>query len=98
MRTLRLPCLLIIACAAGCGARQNQAPAPPPPPVTVARPIVTPITPYHEYTGQTDAVESVDVRARVRGFLLKIDFQEGTEVSAGTLLYEIDPSEYQATL
>jgi len=66
--------------------------------VTVAHAVRRAVTDYHEFTGQTEAVESAEIRARVRGFLLKVDFQEGTEVQQGTLLYEIDPREYQATL
>jgi RND family efflux transporter MFP subunit len=98
-RLTRWLCALL-GCLAFCGCIQ-RAPTqrqPPPPPVTVAHPAVTPITPFHEYTGETDAVESVDIRARVRGYLLKIDYQEGTEVKAGTLLYEIDPREFEAAL
>lgn len=54
------------------------------------------ITDYGEFTGRIDAVETVEVRVRVKGFLQKIHFKEGTEVKKGTLLYEIDPSIYQA--
>jgi RND family efflux transporter MFP subunit len=97
-RTRSLHALFACLALAGCSQRGATPRQLPPPAVTVARPAVVPITPFHEYTGETDAVESVDIRARVRGFLTKIDYQEGTEVKAGTLLYEIDPREFEAAL
>jgi RND family efflux transporter MFP subunit len=96
---LPIPRLLIALLAAlvltGC---RHEA-APPeqsPSTVTVARVEQRPVVDYHEFTGQTEAVESVDIRARVRGFLTKIHFTEGTEVEEGALLYEIDPRSYEA--
>lgn len=71
-------------------------PQPAPPKVTIQRPIEKLLVDYREYTGQLEAVERVEIRARVRGFLKKIHFKEGTEVKAGTLLYEIDPETFQA--
>jgi RND family efflux transporter MFP subunit len=82
---------------AGCKGRVAPPPGGPPP-VTVTRPSERNITEYHDFTGWTDAVEAVDVRARVKGFLQKIDFREGTEVTKGQLLYEIDPREYEAAV
>ncbi|HEY8506254.1 MAG TPA: efflux RND transporter periplasmic adaptor subunit, partial [Gemmataceae bacterium] len=64
----------------------------------VSRPVAREVTSYREFTGYLDAVETVQVRARVRGFLRKIHFAEGAEVAEGALLYEIDPREYQAAL
>jgi RND family efflux transporter MFP subunit len=93
---LILVCSLAIV-AVGC--RQTTAPPaqePPPPRVTVSRPVTRSITEFHEFTGETEAIESVDVRARVRGFLLEVAFQEGAEVKQGDLLYRIDPASYQA--
>src|SRR5262245_33226644 len=87
-----------VALAAGCRSAQSSRPMLPSPKVTVAKPLVQTLTDYHEFTGRTEAVESADIRARVRGFLQKIDFQEGTEVAAGAVLYEIDPREYRAAL
>ncbi len=72
--------------------------APPPPTVTVSYPIQRQVTDYTEYTGRTAAVDSVDVRARVSGYLDKIHFKEGMEVKKGDVLYEIDPRPYQAAL
>src|SRR5207244_1865130 len=49
-----------------------------------------------EFTGRTDAVEAVDIRARVTGYLVKLPFKEGSEVQEDDLLFEIDPRPYQA--
>lgn len=86
------------ACALGCTQSAPTRVALPPSTVTVAHPVRQSVTDYHEFTGQTEAVESAEIRARVRGFLQKIDFQEGTEVQQGALLYEIDPREYEAAV
>jgi RND family efflux transporter MFP subunit len=98
-RPSRLPALLLLplAAAAGCGPRTSP-PPPPPPKVTVAQPVRRDVTEYREYAGRLDPVESVEVRARVRGFLQTIHFKEGTEVKKDDLLYEIDPQPFQAEL
>jgi len=70
----------------------------PPPPVTVARPILQTVVDFDRFTGFTQAVESVDLRARVRGYLEGIHFEEGTIVAKGQRLFEIDPREYQSNL
>jgi multidrug efflux system membrane fusion protein len=54
------------------------------------------VTDYVEYTGRTDAVKAVDIRARATGFLVKMPFKEGAEVKAGDLLFQLDPRPYQA--
>jgi multidrug efflux system membrane fusion protein len=75
----------------------DAAPAvPPPPKVLVSKPLEMPLVETREYTGHLEAVESVSVRARVRGVLQEIHFEEGAEVQEGALLYEIDPREFQA--
>ncbi len=74
-------------------------PTPPPAPlarVIVSHPIEEEITDYTDFTGLTAAVESVEIRARVFGFLDKVNFQEGAMVKKGDVLYEIDPRTYQA--
>ncbi len=68
------------------------------PEVTVSRPIAQEVTKYLEYTGTTAALEAVDIRARVAGFLEKICFQPHAKVKAGDLLFVIDPRQYQATV
>src|SRR5262245_17420241 len=87
---------LLLALAAATGCHRPQ--APPPAEVTVARPMRRPVRDYHDYTGRIDAVETANVRARVKGFLQKIYFKEGVEVKKGHLLYLIDPSEYEAAV
>jgi multidrug efflux system membrane fusion protein len=56
------------------------------------------VTDYLDFSGQTDAVQAVDVRARVTGYLVKMPFKEGAEVKEGELLFEIDPRPYRAQL
>jgi multidrug efflux system membrane fusion protein len=73
-------------------------PAPPPPPVTIAKPIKKEIVEWDQYTGRTDAVESVDVRPRVSGYIDNITFRAGDRVTKGDLLFVIDPRPYQAAL
>jgi multidrug efflux system membrane fusion protein len=98
VRFAALNLVIAFVLVGGCARPANKLQKLPPPKVAVAHPERRPITEYHEFTGQTDAVESADIRARVRGYLNKIDFQEGTEVEQGKLLYEIDPREYQANV
>ncbi|MFN2168364.1 MAG: efflux RND transporter periplasmic adaptor subunit, partial [Anaerolineae bacterium] len=83
--------------AFGCG-EQNTYVAPPPPGVTVALPLQEDVTDYLEFTGTTEAVETVEVRARVSGFLESIHFTPGTNVRQGDLLFVIDPREYVADM
>ena len=90
--------LLSWACLglAGCG---SEAPAPPPPPeVTVAEVKAEQITEWDEYQGEFEAVDAVEVRPRVSGYLKRVAFTEGKEVRKGDVLFEIDPEPYQATL
>jgi multidrug efflux system membrane fusion protein len=68
---------------------------PPPPPVTVARPLQKMITEWDEYTGRFTALESVEVRARVSGFIESVHFNEGQMVKQGDLLFVIDRRPYQ---
>src|SRR5437016_2706431 len=80
----------------GCSRTPAEAPEKHPPTVTVSYPLEREVTDYQEYTGRTAAVDSVQVQARVTGYLDKIYFREGAEVKQGTVLYEIDPRPYQA--
>jgi membrane fusion protein, multidrug efflux system len=78
--------------------------APPPalaqqaPEVTVATPVVKEIVEYDEFIGRFDAVDQVDIRSRVSGYVDKIAFTDGATVKAGDLLFKIDPRPYQAAL
>jgi RND family efflux transporter MFP subunit len=86
--------LLMTACA-----QQQPTAAPPPPPkVTVSQPTSREIVEWEEYTGRLEAVESVEVRARVNGYLQSIHFKNGATVKQGDLLFVIDPRPYQAEL
>jgi RND family efflux transporter MFP subunit len=80
--------------AAACG--RNEYVPPPPPEVTVMRPLEQEVTTYNEFTGRTEAVEAVEVRARVQGFLQTMQFTPGTDVHQGDLLFVIEPDLYQA--
>jgi RND family efflux transporter MFP subunit len=109
--------LIVPLCAVllvpGCDASHADSAAQKPPVaiVTAGPPVEKPVARYIEFTGRTDAVDSVEIRARVTGFLKKVFFAndeqsegassgsgEGTEVKAGTPLYEIDDREYVAEL
>ena len=83
---------------AGCERARPTPPAPPPPTVTVVRPVVYPVQSYYEYNGHLEAVEAVEVRARVKGLLQEVHFVEGDEVEAGAPLYTIDPREYRTAV
>ncbi len=77
---------------------REQAPTPPPPKVTVSHPVVRELIEWDEYTGRLEAVDSVEVRARVSGYLESIRFKDGQIVKKGDLLFVIDPRPYQADL
>lgn len=101
-RFLRLPFLLVFAAAlavgaAGCRKPTVAAPAAPAS-VTVARPVMKRLAEWDEFTGRLSAVASVDVRARVSGYLQSTHFTEGRDVKQGDLLFVIDPRRYEAEL
>ncbi|WP_373652723.1 efflux RND transporter periplasmic adaptor subunit [Schlesneria sp. DSM 10557] len=73
-------------------------PASEPPAVVIIEPTEKELADFAEFTGRTDAVESVEIRARVSGYLKKINFRPGKEVKEGDLLFEIDPRPYDAEL
>ena len=102
LRSLRrLTILLLLApVLAACGESQSQpqAAAPPPPQVTIAKPTSKMIADQDEYVGRFVAVESVEVRARVPGYLEAIHFQDGQLVKAGDLLFTIDRRPFQIAL
>ncbi len=82
-----------------CGQGQQQGGgAPPPPAVTVAKPVQKTVTDYDEYVGRFVAVDSVEVRARVSGYLEKIHFTDGQMVKQGDLLFTIDKRPLQNAL
>lgn len=81
----------------GCG-RNNHYEPPPAPSVTVAKPVSRPVTDYLEATGSVAASKTVDLVARVEGYLRSVDFKDGSVVKAGQLLFVIEPEPYQAKL
>jgi RND family efflux transporter MFP subunit len=78
--------------------KEQQRPAPPPPKVTVARPVVQDFTNYVYFTGYTQARRSVDLRARVEGFLESFSFHPGDLVKKGDLLFTIDRKQFLANV
>jgi RND family efflux transporter MFP subunit len=71
-----------------------QAPMQQPPAVPVALPEVRDVEDFYEFTGNVEALKKVDIRARVEGFLLTVDFNDGQHVNQGDLLFTIEPNEY----
>jgi RND family efflux transporter MFP subunit len=81
---------------AGCVRVPSAAPEAAPTPVTVSRPVERDVTDYADFTGRTAAVDSVEVRAHVWGYLDKVNFREGALVEKDDVLFEIDPRIYRA--
>jgi len=94
--------LLFVTCVsaaiAGCHGESGQVAPPEAPAVPVSRPVRQEVTDYVDFTGRTDAVQSVNVVARVTGYLVKMPFKEGSEVKRDQLLFEIDPQPYEDQL
>ena len=80
------------------GSSFAQGAPPAPPSVTVAKPVVKDIIERTDFIGRFEAVDQVDVRARVSGYIDKIHFEDGTLVKAGDLLFTIDPRPYRNAL
>ncbi len=87
--------MMFLTTLSGC---KKPEPPPPPPGVTVARPVQREVIEWDEYTGHLEPVETVEVRARVSGFIERAEFDEGTMVKAGQLLFVIDPRPFEAEL
>ena len=79
----------------GCGDSAQKQAAPPPPTVTVAKPVKRTVSDFDEYVGRFVAVNSVEVRARVSGYLDSIAFKDGQTVKQGDLLFTIDKRPFQ---
>jgi len=100
---LALPVIFCVLLIMGSGTRRA---AGSPPPASPSAAIEVPVTPvvertvpvYLEYVGTTDAIRTVTLQAQVTGYLLKLAVPDGSEVTKGELLYQIDPRSYQAAL
>jgi RND family efflux transporter MFP subunit len=86
-----LPGLLLVGCK-----KASPNTAPPSPAVSVVQPISREVIEWDEYIGRLESPETVEIRARVSGYLGKVHFKEGKEVKKGDLLFTIDPRPYQA--
>ena len=82
----------------GGGADKAKDPTAAPPELTVSQPVTRKVIEWDEYTGRFAAVESVEVRARVSGYLTEVKFTDGEDVKAGDLLFTIDPRPFERAL
>jgi RND family efflux transporter MFP subunit len=80
------------------GCADKPAPPPPPPAVTVAPVLQRDVSEWDEFSGRLEAVDQVEIRPRVSGYIKRVTFTEGREVRKGEVLFEIDPREYRADL
>ena len=87
-------CVVLAGCSQGTLEPQSAAPIP----VSVSEPVEREVTDYSDFTGRVTAVDSVEVRARVWGYLNKVNFKEGALVKKGDVLFEIDPRTYKTVL
>ena len=92
-----LAAFLSCVTVAGCARTQAKPADPPPEEVLVGMPSSDEITDYEEFIGHTEAIQTVDVRARVNGYLDKVNFVDGEEVEKGAVLFDIDSRPYKAT-
>ena len=99
LRSFRVvgPLVVLLAVSlSGCGDKPPPQAASAAPPVTVAQPTKRTVTDWDEFTGRFDAVEEVQVRARVGGFVTSVEFRDGAFVNTGDLLYVIDSRPFEA--
>src|SRR5262245_12155343 len=99
MKTTTFLSIALLALAvAACTKSQSKSAAPEPPRVTVANPVVRQVAAHDEYVGRFVAVDSVEVRARVSGYLEAIHFQDGQLVHTGDLLFTVDRRPFETAL
>src|SRR5260370_15197052 len=91
-------CLTWEGALVGCWRAPSQLAPAEPPAIPVSQPVSRVVTDYVDSTGGTDAVQAVDIRARVTGYLVEMPFKEGAEVKKDDLLFVVDPRPYQAQL
>lgn len=97
-RTLILIALFALAAVAGCRGEAASESMPPPPEVSVATVVVKEVRPWDEFTGHIEAVETVELRPRVSGYIDSVNYVEGGEVQKGDVLFVIDQRTYRAEL
>ena len=90
------PGALALMVAAGCARHDAPPVQAPPPKVTVSQPQLETVTNWDEYPGHIEAVQTVELRPRVAGYIESVHFQDGAEVKAGDLLFVIDPRPFEA--
>jgi membrane fusion protein, multidrug efflux system len=90
------PLTALVIDLTGCGEKPQQQAATAPPTVTVAQPLKRTVTDWDEFTGRFEAIEEVQVRARVGGFVTNVEFKDGDIVHTGDLLYLIDSRPFEA--
>jgi RND family efflux transporter MFP subunit len=90
--------LLLSACKPKAEDGQGGAPSMPPAPVTLEKVMTQELVEWQELTGRVEAVESVELRPRVSGYLTEVCFQAGSQVQAGEVLFRIDPRRFQTQL
>lgn len=96
---MKTRCLISVAALTAwllTGCRKQAQQPPPPPSVSVVQPVAREVVEWDEYIGRLESPETVEIRARVSGYLDKVHFKEGKEVKKGDLLVTIDPRPYQA--
>ena len=97
LATFLILAVLIAGLFSGCG-EKNEYVEPPAPEVTVSKPLVQNVTDYLEFTGTARAIEEIDIRARVEGFLESVHFEDGDFVTKGQLLFTIDSKPFEAAV
>lgn len=101
-RRAALPALLLAAmtalAATGCSSDASPVAGPPPPEVSVAGVLSRTVGQWDDFTGRVAAVESVELRPRISGYVQRVAYAEGQEVRKGDLLFVVDPRPYQAAL
>jgi RND family efflux transporter MFP subunit len=97
-RSFHAAALMLAAALAGCSGSPSQTAAPPPTAVTVANPVKRTIVDQDQYVGRFVAVDAVEVRARLSGYLNRIHFQDGQLVKQGDLLFTVDRRPFQIAL
>ena len=90
--------VLVALAASACSSEAAPAAGPPPPEVSVASVLTRDVSQWEDFTGRVAAVESVELRPRVSGYVQRVAYAEGEEVRKGDLLFVVDPRPYQAAL